>query len=119
MLFMNDSVFLSQSYKDSQIDYERSLIRSGFPVWDYVVLTASNDEQAECFRIQIENRKVKGLLPKKTRFIVIPDENGVRVGSGGATLAVIRHIASIEKKFLKLKLIKSYLRSIMSQERLN
>ena len=34
-------------------------------------------------------------------------------------LTILVNIASIEKKILKLKLIKSYLRSIMSQERLN
>ena len=38
--------------------------------------------------MQIEKRK--DYLPTATHFAVIPDEGGVRVGSGGATLSVIR-----------------------------
>ena len=38
----NNSLYLSQSYQDAWEDYQRSLSYPGFPVWDYVVLTASN-----------------------------------------------------------------------------
>ncbi|MDD6094613.1 MAG: L-fucokinase [Clostridia bacterium] len=90
------SLFLSQSYIDAWEDYKRSLVRSDFPVWDYVILTASNDRQAEGFNAQIETRRENNLLPKKTHFAVIPDPDGKRVGSGGATLGVIRYIAERE-----------------------
>ena len=89
----NEALFLSQSYMDTWDDYERSLNREGFPVWDYIVLTASNENQAEGFRAQIDERLNQGLLPKKTHFAVIPDKDGKRVGSGGATLGVIKYIA--------------------------
>ena len=44
------SLFLSQSYFDAWDDYERSLKREKFAKWDYVILTASNEQQAEGFR---------------------------------------------------------------------
>ncbi len=87
------TLFLTQSYQDTWDDYNRSLNQSGFPVWDYIVLTASNEQQAEGFCAQIEERKKCGLLPQRTHFAVIPDPMGKRVGSGGATLGVIKYIA--------------------------
>ena len=85
---MNTSLYLAQSYTDAWDDYVRSLKNSSFPCWDYVILTASNEHQAESFRRQIESRKEH--LPAQTVFAVIPDEGGVRVGSGGATLSVLK-----------------------------
>ena len=82
------SLFFSQSYHDAWVDYTRSIQSTSFPTWDYVILTASNEHQAEGFRLQVESRK--GYLPSRTRFAVIPDEGGVRVGSGGATLSVLK-----------------------------
>lgn len=87
------SLFLSQSYKDAWDDYKRSLTRANFARWDYVIITASNDFQAKAFETQIKSRQTDGLLPKETHFAVIPDPEGKRVGSGGATLGVIRYIA--------------------------
>lgn len=92
-MFKNQALFLAQSYMDTWDDYERSLTRDGFPLWDYIVLTASNENQAEGFRAQINERLKEGLLPEKTHFAVIPDRDGKRVGSGGATLGVIKYIA--------------------------
>ena len=88
---MNTSLYLSQSYKDAWDDYKRSLTIPTFPVWDYIILTASNDHQAEAFKAQITARL--SYLPSRTRFEVIPDEGGVRVGSGGATLSVLKWLA--------------------------
>ena len=88
---MNTSIYLSQSYKDAWDDYIRSLRSSSFPVWDYIILTASNEHQAQSFQLQIESRKE--YLPTRTQFAVIPDEGGVRVGSGGATLSVLKWLA--------------------------
>lgn len=84
------SLFLSQSYQDTWDDYIRSLSSETFPVWDYIILTASNENQAEGYRKQIEDRK--DFLPSGTHFAVIPDEGGMRVGSGGATLSVLKYI---------------------------
>ncbi len=97
------ALFLSQSYQDAWDDYNRSLHNQNFPVWDYVVLTASNEQQAEGFRMQLEERKE--FLPARTHFAVIPDEGGVRVGSGGATLSVIRYIRQRESSFDGLRIL--------------
>lgn len=87
-------LYLLQSYRDAWDDYNRAIKKPGFLCWDYVILTASNEQQAECFRMQIKERLEAGMLPIHTHFAVVADEDGVRVGSGGATLSVIRYIAS-------------------------
>lgn len=92
------SLFLSQSYQDTWEDYKRSLTRADFVGWDYVVLTASNDQQASGFRAQLQQRQEAGVLPQNTQFVVIPDPDGKRVGSGGATLSVLRQLAQAEGK---------------------
>ena len=97
------SLFLSQAYKDCWDDYNRSLKLRNFPKWDYVILTASNELQAEGFRKQIEERKK--FLPTKTRFVVIPDRGGKRVGSGGATLEVLKYIHEQEESFDGLRVL--------------
>ncbi|MCR4740622.1 MAG: bifunctional fucokinase/L-fucose-1-P-guanylyltransferase [Lachnospiraceae bacterium] len=100
---MNTSLYLSQSYQDAWSDYQRSLKSPAFPVWDYIILTASNEHQAFCFRLQLESRRE--FLPEKTRFAVIPDEGGVRVGSGGATLSVLKYLREHEKSFENLRVL--------------
>lgn len=86
------SLFLSQSYQDAWDDYVRSLNSLSFLRWDYVILTASNEQQAQGFRAQLKERFEAGFLPRLTHFAVIPDPEGKRVGSGGATLNVLRHL---------------------------
>ena len=86
------SLFLRQSYLDAWEDYKRTMNRTDFPVWDYVILTASNEAQAESYRRQIALRVSKGLLTDRSHYAVLPDPDGLRVGSGGATLNVLRYI---------------------------
>lgn len=97
------SMFLSQAYQDCWDDYNRSMKLKNFPRWDYVILTASNDQQAEGFRRQIEERKE--YLPAGTRFAAIPDRGGERVGSGGATLEVLKYLHEQEGDFRKLRVL--------------
>ena len=78
------SLFLSQSYQDAWADYSRSLVSPQFVHWDYIILTASNERQAEGFQAQLKERRQAGLLPLQTQFAVIPDPEGKRVGSGAA-----------------------------------
>lgn len=87
------SLFLSQSYQDTWDDFQRSLTSEYFSCWDYVILTASNRHQAAVFRAQLAQREAADFLPSRTHFAVVPDEGGKRVGSGGATLGVLRYIA--------------------------
>ena len=51
------SLFLSQSYKDTWDDYKRSLSNPNFICWDYIILTASNDQQAAAFQAQMDERQ--------------------------------------------------------------
>lgn len=101
------SLFLSQSYMDAWEDYVRSINKENFVRWDYVVLTASNEQQADGFRNQIASRLEAGLLPASTKYVVLSDPDGKRVGSGGATLNVIRYIAEAEGNcdFSKLRIL--------------
>lgn len=86
-------LFLRQSYLDSWEDYQRSLRKRSYIVWDYVILTASNEEQAEAYRQQISYRLEMNLLSGRTKYVVLSDPDGKRVGSGGATLNVMKYIA--------------------------
>lgn len=98
-----NSLLLSQSYFDAYEDYERSLKNDNYPTWDYVFLTASNNHQAKMYELQLAQRK--NYLPSRTKYIVIPDENEERVGSGGATLSVLKSIREKEDSFSNLKIL--------------
>jgi len=54
--------------------------------WDVVIVTASSERQAELYREEIQRRNSSGMLPLQTKFLVVPDPGGQRVGSGGATI---------------------------------
>ena len=86
-------LFLQQSYQDCWEAYEKSLVSEHYIKWDYVILTASNEEQAESYRMQIDYRLQEKYLPSATKYVVLPDPEGKRVGSGGATLNVLRYLA--------------------------
>jgi fucokinase len=87
------NLFLRQSYQDAWEDYEKSLTKKYFIHWDYVILTASNEEQAAAYRAQIDVRLSQGRLPEQTKYVVLPDPEGKRVGSGGATFHVMKYIS--------------------------
>lgn len=86
-------LFLQQSYLDAWDEYERHLTSKKTLVWDYVILTASNEAQAEIYRQQIFYRLENAALPKRTCYQVLADPDGKRVGSGGATLNVLAWLA--------------------------
>ena len=60
--------------------------------WDYLALTASNDRQAQAYADQLRARRDLGLLPTVRETIVVPDEEGKRIGSGGSTLFCLLEI---------------------------
>lgn len=90
-----DLALLQQGYRNNWQQYLASLQGKpgDLPAWDLCVLTASNDRQAEAYEFQIRARSEAGLLPSRTRFRVVPDPNGLRIGSGGATLHVLTLLA--------------------------
>jgi len=82
-------LFLRQSWLDAWENYIQLLSGSHTKLWDYVVLTAANEVQAQVYREQIESRVADDVLPKNVNYVVIPDPDDKRVGSGGATLNVL------------------------------
>lgn len=86
-------IFLQQSYQDCYEAYRKSLDSAQYPRWDYVILTASNEAQAQVYREQLAYRLKGGYLSERTHYAVLPDPDGRRVGSGGATLNVLRYVA--------------------------
>ena len=92
------NLFLQQSCLDAWSEYERQIKNRRAIIWDYVVLTASNEEQASIYQSEIEYRLRLKQLPARTKYLVLPDPDGKRVGSGGATLNVLKAIAQREQK---------------------
>ena len=97
------SLLLQQQYLDTWNDYKLSIESEMFPVWDYIIITASNDVQAKGFNQQIQQRI--NYLPKRTKFLVIKDGKNEKIGSGGATLAVLKKIRELENYFKDLKIL--------------
>ena len=81
--------FIKETYQDTWNIYQKSLENNSLPKWDWLVLTASNKEQADTYRQEIDYRLNRNLIPKDTKYLVLEDPEGKRVGSGGATLNVL------------------------------
>lgn len=60
--------------------------------WDLIAITAASDLQNQIYERQVKNARRRGLIPGKTRVLCIPDPEGRRIGSGGATLNALRTI---------------------------
>ncbi len=101
------NLFLQQSYLDNYDIYAATLTESAHrpALWDYVILTASNESQAEAYRQQIEYRLKKRTIPASTHYAVLPDHEGKRIGSGGATLGVLKYIKEREGDFTGLRIL--------------
>lgn len=89
----SEQIFLNQSYIAAWQEFEYIQTDKRAIRWDWVVITASNEQQAGGYREQIKFRMENGFLPEGTKYVVIPDPDGKRVGSGGATLNVLKYIA--------------------------
>ncbi len=61
--------------------------------FDMLILTAANEAQADGYRAQLAWRRANGLIHPDTETRVITDPGGRRVGSLGATLNVLAHVA--------------------------
>ncbi len=61
--------------------------------WTAVIVTASSAGQARRYETEIQRRKDAGTLPAETLYLVVPDLDDERIGSGGATLNALRALA--------------------------
>lgn len=93
MVERGSTAFLRQAYRNNWQRYLASLRPDTPSGWDICVLTASDERQAAVYQRQLDWRREAGLLPARTRFMVIPDPAGRRIGSGGATLRVLADLA--------------------------
>ena len=92
------SLFLQQSYEDCFTEYRKNVQGTNSYQWDYIILTASNEDQARNYRRQLQSRVNSGMLPKNCKYKVLPDPDGKRVGSGGATFHVLAYLAKEAEK---------------------
>lgn len=65
------------------------------PTWDAVVLTAASPEQALLYQWHLDHAKRRGTIAPSTIAIAVPDPEGCRIGSGGATLHALRSLAQL------------------------
>jgi fucokinase len=63
------------------------------PWWTAVVITASSRRQAEGYEAELKRRHAQGRIPAGVRYLVVPDLEGRRIGSGGATLNALCALA--------------------------
>ena len=64
------------------------------PWWTSVVVTAGSTNQAERYASEIQRRRERGALPTGVPFLVVPDPEGAKLGSGGATLNALRALSA-------------------------
>ena len=50
--------------------------------WDVVVLTTSDEAQQKVYELEIENKLKKKELPACSRYIVLSDPPGPKIGAG-------------------------------------
>ncbi len=83
------AAFLQQAHRNNWHQYLASLQENARRGWDLCILTASDERQAAMYRRQLDWRHEAGVLPARTRFLVLADPDGKRIGSGGATLRAL------------------------------
>ena len=64
------------------------MLRKESKAFDIVVVTAADEHQALCFRLQA--KPFEGVLAR--RIVVVPDPGGRRVGTLGSTVHVLRTV---------------------------
>ena len=65
--------------------------------WDYLIITAANDQQAKAYEFQIRQRREAGEIPQVRTCLVIADADGRRIGSGGSTLNCLHNVLQRER----------------------
>jgi fucokinase len=66
-------------------------------MWDYLIVTAANDQQAEAYDHQLQQRQKAGEIPQVRNCLAIPDMDGKRIGSGGSTLHALAYVLHRER----------------------
>ena len=61
-------------------------------LWDYLFVTAANEQQAASYESLLQLRRENGGLPEVRHVLVAPDAGGRRIGSGGSTIQCLREV---------------------------
>ena len=92
----NKELFLSRTYQEMWNNFNESLQKNSVQCWDWIIITASNEYQVKTYRMQIEKRINNNFWPTNSQWMVVPDLNGERIGSGGSTFYVLSELLKIE-----------------------
>lgn len=85
--------FLAKSHYEAKQKYKEAALHKKTGIWDWIIITASNERQADSYRIQVKKRMEKGRWPIGSQCLVVPDLHGERIGSGGATLNALYELS--------------------------
>lgn len=66
---------------------------TALPWWTAVIITAGSARQAERYAEELHWRREQGKVPDGVAYLVVPDPDDERIGSGGATLNALRRLA--------------------------
>jgi len=65
--------------------------------WDYLIVTASGESQAQAYSSQLDLRREFGLLQGVGEAFVVADPGGKRIGSGGSTIRCLEVVLQKER----------------------
>ena len=102
---IEERLFLSENYEEEMNNYQEIVSGKKQIGWDWIIITASNEEQKKSYLEQIEYRKKINFFPRDLKIDVIADPNGERVGSGGATINVLKTLSEMDPDFLNKKIM--------------
>ena len=85
-------LFLAQSHAESNILLQDAIHSKKAVFWDNILITAATQAQADIYQHLIKDRIARRFLPSKCDYLVQPDRDGVRIGSGGATLCALARL---------------------------
>eukprot|EP01065_Artemidia_motanka_P041442 TRINITY_DN5371_c0_g3_i1.p1 TRINITY_DN5371_c0_g3~~TRINITY_DN5371_c0_g3_i1.p1 ORF type:complete len:616 (+),score=179.79 TRINITY_DN5371_c0_g3_i1:76-1848(+) len=86
-----EAAVLRRQHQEKLRIYEK-VLSGEVPYFDVVVVTAGDEDQTETYRSNIKTLSDAGRIPKATKYVVLPDPPGRRVGCGGAAFYVLRHL---------------------------
>jgi fucokinase len=90
---MSDTIHTLQRIWNSTVyewNRQRQSGRKRHTAWDTLILTAANPDQARGYEVEITRRREIGMIPPETQVLIVPDREGERIGSGGATLWALK-----------------------------
>jgi len=93
----NLSETLARVTKEKLKKYDN--LRSGVEMcafWDFIVLTATDEDQAGSYMKQLEVKKANNEIPNCCKYFVFPDPPGPKIGNGGATMFALTKLEELE-----------------------